>query len=166
MKYLIISDSARAGKDTIAEMLGLSYISSSYKAAELFILDHFNGDPGLPSYDSVEECHKDRVNYRELWHDLIADYNKSNPARLAGEIYKTNDVYVGMRSIVELLATMRLYRPIVIYVDARARVGVEGDSNKLNREICLAASDIVIDNNAGLEQLKEEVKQVKKLWKI
>ncbi len=42
------------------------------------------------------------MNHRAEWHDLIKNYNNPDKAKLAKEILKHNDMYVGMRSQAEI----------------------------------------------------------------
>jgi len=103
-KYkLLIIGHMRHGKDTVAEMIqeftGMSFKSSSEKAAEIFIYDELKVKYG---YSSFMECFEDRMNHRAEWHNLIKDYNKFDKAQLAKDILKENDMYVGMRSQVEI----------------------------------------------------------------
>jgi hypothetical protein len=74
---------------------GYNYKSSSLAASEIFIYDTLKDKYG---YKTPEECFEDRVNHRAEWFDLICDYNKDDKARLAKEIMKSADIYVGMRS--------------------------------------------------------------------
>lgn len=103
-KYkLLIIGHMRHGKDTVAEIIekhtGMSFKSSSEMAAEIFIYDELKDKYG---YSSFIECFKDRMNHRAEWHDLIKKYNSPDKAKLAKEILKYNDMYVGMRSQVEI----------------------------------------------------------------
>ena len=101
LKILIIGH-ARSGKDTVAEMIqenfGLNFKGSSVMAAEIFIFDELSKKYG---YKTFEECFEDRVNHRAEWHDLICGYNKDDKSRLAKDIMKDNDMYVGMRDTKE-----------------------------------------------------------------
>ncbi len=102
MKIILLGH-ARHGKDTVAEFIknsiGLEFKSSSSLAAEIFLYDALKTKYGYKSY---EECFNDRSNHRAEWHNLIAEYNSEDPARLAKQIFETNDIYVGMRSAIEL----------------------------------------------------------------
>ncbi|MFW6219902.1 MAG: hypothetical protein ACOC33_03600 [bacterium] len=104
MSYkLLIIGHMRHGKDTVAEMIeknvGMTFKSSSEMAAEIFIYDELKDKYG---YTSFNECFEDRMRHRAEWHDLIKEYNKDDKARLAKEILKHNDMYVGMRSQEEI----------------------------------------------------------------
>jgi len=97
-KLLIIGHN-RHGKDTVAEFIeeftGMSFKSSSEMAAEIFIYDELKEEYG---YSSFMECFVDRMNHRSKWYDMIKDYNFFDKARLAKDILKHNNIYVGMRS--------------------------------------------------------------------
>jgi len=103
-KYkLLIIGHMRHGKDTVAAMIeeytGMSFKSSSEMAAEIFIYDELKDKYG---YSTFMECFEDRMNHRAEWHNLICDYNILDKAKLAKEILKHNDMYVGMRSQAEI----------------------------------------------------------------
>lgn len=102
MKLLIIGH-GRHGKDTVAanisQHFGMTFMSSSQAAADIFIYDALKDKYG---YETPEQCYADRANHRKEWHDLICEYNKKDKARLAKEILKKDDIYVGMRSDEEL----------------------------------------------------------------
>lgn len=106
MKLLIIGH-GRHGKDELAkifqERYGLSCTSSSLAAAKIFLYKEMKGKFG---YKTFEECYEDRHNHRDYWFDKIVKYNKKDPARLAKEILKNSDIYVGMRSSVEIQECM------------------------------------------------------------
>lgn len=144
---------SRCGKDTLAEILqdklGLTFCSSSLFAARLFIYDALKQSIG---YSSFEECYEDRHNHRATWHELICSYNAKDPARLAREIFKENDIYVGIRSNVEFEEAKRegLF-DLAIWVDASGRVPDEG---KESFNIDKSQADFVIDNNGDEEELR------------
>ena len=103
-KYkLLIIGHMRHGKDTVAEMIeeftGMSFKSSSEMAAEIFIYEELKDKYG---YSSFIECFEDRMNHRAEWNDLIKNYNNPDKAKLAKEILRHNDMYVGMRSQAEI----------------------------------------------------------------
>jgi len=151
---LMILGYARHGKDTVAEILrdnlGLKFASSSFAAAEK-VLRPFLAAKGI-TYNSLEECYADRVNHRQDWYEQIKAYNNPDGSRLAREIYKDNDIYVGMRSEVELEAVRKegLY-DYSIWVDRSKHVAPESSASC---SITPAMANWVIDNNGTLEQLK------------
>lgn len=155
MKILIISDCARSGKDTLAEIwrdeFGLTFKSSSYAAAEIFIFDRLKDEYG---YKTIEECFQGRLDpaMRVVWHDLICEYNKDDKARLAKDILKKNDCYVGMRSIEEIEECLRQkIFDVVIFVDAGNRV--EKESKKSN-QVTKDHAHIVVMNDTDLETFR------------
>jgi hypothetical protein len=151
---LMILGYARHGKDTVAEILrdnlGLKFASSSFAAAEK-VMRPFLAAKGI-TYNSLEECYADRVNHRQDWYEQIKAYNNPDGARLAREIYKDNDIYVGMRSEVELEAVRKegLY-DYSIWVDRSKYVAPESSASC---SITPVMANWVIDNNGTLEQLK------------
>lgn len=146
----------RHGKDSLAEILfenfGLKYISSSQACADIFIYDELKDKYG---YKTPEECFNDRVNHRQEWYEMICDYNKDDKARLAKEILKYNNAYVGMRDSAEIKECLKqgLF-DLVIWVDASKRLPRE-DTSSFN--ITEADADIIIENNGTFEEFKEKV---------
>lgn len=124
MKLLIIGH-GRHGKDFAAEYLrdqyGLTFESSSMFAANEFL---FEALAPIVGYKTVQECYRDRHNNRQLWHDLICEFNSEDPAKLAKSLLDQYDIYVGMRSDREYEACVRagLFDHIV-WIDAMDRVG-------------------------------------------
>ena len=163
IRLLIISD-MRWGKDTVAELLkeyyGISFISSSQACADIFIYDVLKEKYG---YKTPEECFNDRVNHRSEWYQMICDYNKDDKAKLAKEILKYNNTYVGMRDSAEIKECLRqgLF-DLVIWVDASKRLPKES-STSFN--ISEKDADIIIDNNGTIEELKERIKRIGKFLK-
>lgn len=155
MKLLIIGH-ARSGKDTCAEIIaentGMTFQSSSMAAAKLFIFDLLKDKYG---YKTFEECFEDRVNRRVEWHDLITEYNKDDKARLAKEILKGSDCYVGMRSGEEINECIRqgLF-DLIVWIDAPKRVPEE---SLASFQIDKSYADIIIDNNETEEIYRERV---------
>jgi dephospho-CoA kinase len=159
---LLLVGSARHGKDSLAEILkenfGLSFISSSQACADIFIYDTLKEKYG---YKTPEECFNDRVNHRQEWYELICEYNRDDKARLAKEILKYNNTYVGMRDSSEIKECLKqgLF-DLVIWVDASKRLPRE-DTSSFN--ITEADADIIIENNDSLEVFKEKALRLGKL---
>lgn len=152
-KLLIISH-GRWGKDTFAEILrdnfGLTFISSSQAAADIFIYDVLKEKYG---YTTSEECFNDRHNHRAEWYELIKDYNKYDRAKLAKGILERADCYVGMRDRgeIEECVNQQLF-DLIIWVDASARLPEENpDSFNIDK----SCADIIINNNGSLAEFKE-----------
>jgi len=151
MKVLIIGH-GRHGKDTVAELLqemhGLRFRSSSRFCAEQIVF------PWLSDrYRTAEECFADRHNAREMWRDIIANYNAPSPARLAKEILQESDVYVGMRAFTEFTAAKPLFDKI-LYVSAWPRVTYrDATFNIAYNPTCMR----YISNVRGLDYLKRQL---------
>jgi len=154
MKVLILGH-GRHGKDTVAEILehthGLTFQSSSRAACEIFIYDVLRKRwPG--AYQDIEDCYDDRHNHRELWKELITEYNPPHDkAKLCKAILAKNDCYVGMRCPLEYAASKDLF-DVVIWVDALKR-HPKDPTMLIERD----ESMIVIDNNSHLLNLKLNV---------
>lgn len=155
-KKLLIIGHMRHGKDSFAEILneqfGLKYQSSSQASADIFLYDALKDKYG---YKTPEECFEDRVNHRAEWKQMICDYNKDDRAKLAKEILKNSDCYVGMRDREEINECMRqgLF-DIIVWVDASERLPLEPASSF---DIDKTCADIIIENNGTFEEFKEKV---------
>lgn len=151
---LMICGHARHGKDTLAEMLGLKYASSSQVALEHVIWPEIGH-----LYQTKDACFNDRSNKRELWHGLITAYNQPDLTKLARIIFSSNDVYVGIRNREEFYAAKSegLF-DISIWVDASGRLPPEPESsNKMKPSDC----DIIITNNGSHGELQQKVARLK-----
>lgn len=154
-KKVLIVGSARWGKDTLAEIwrdeFGFKFKSSSIAASEIFIYDSLKEKYG---YKTPEECFEDRVNKRKEWYELITDFNKLDKAKLAKEILKTNDGYVGMRNSDEIEECRRQkIFDLVIWVDASERL--PGESLE-SFNIKIEDADIIIQNNKDYEDFRKK----------
>ena len=153
---LLVIGHARHGKDSLAEILqehfGLKFISSSQACVDIFIYSELKDKYG---YKTRENCFNDRINHRQEWYELICEYNKDDKARLAKEILKYNNTYVGMRDSGEIKECLKqgLF-DLVIWVDASKRLPPE-ESNSFN--ITKSDADIVVENNDTFEEFKERV---------
>lgn len=155
IKILVLGH-CRHGKDTFAELLnehfGLTFKSSSQAAADIFLYDALKDKYG---YKTPVECFQDRVNHRAEWKDLICDYNKDDRAKLAKEILKNSDCYVGMRDRAEINECMKqgLF-DIIVWIDASDRLPLEpADSFDIDK----SCADIIIENNQDYETFKTKV---------
>jgi hypothetical protein len=143
---LLIIGNKRHGKDSLAEILSdkfdLKFKSSSQACADIFIYDKLKLKYG---YNTPEECFEDRVNHRQEWYEMICDYNKGDKSRLAREVLKTTDCYVGMRDRTEIEECLKnkLF-DLVIWVDASDRLPLE-DKESFN--IDKSCAHIILDNN-------------------
>jgi dephospho-CoA kinase len=162
-KFLILG-SARHGKDSFAEIMnevyGLKFKSSSQAAADIFLYDTLKDKYG---YETPEECFEDRVNHRAEWKELICDYNKDDRARLAKDILKDSDCYVGMRDRDEINECMcQGLFDIIIWVDASERLPQEPASSFNIDKTC---ADIIVENNGTYEEFREKVIRLGKILK-
>lgn len=123
-KKILILGHGRHGKDSLAEFLEhyyhITFESSSWGAAEAIF-------PWLQDrldfkYEDVDEAYEDRHNHRELWKELITNYNTPDKSALCRQILNKSDCYVGMRCQKEYEASKHLF-DLVIWVDATQRVG-------------------------------------------
>ena len=155
LTILIIGNGGH-GKDEAAKIIqdefGLTFMSSSWAAAEQVVF------PKLRDfYSSVEACYEDRRNHRQVWYDLITEYNKDDRTKLARAILETSNIYVGMRNRDELLACKEAgVFDYILWIDAENRLPPENDTS-----ITVTADDafIIIDNNGDLDNLRCEIEE-------
>jgi dephospho-CoA kinase len=163
MIKLLLIGHAQHGKDTAAEILrdvfGFNFESSSIAASKIFLYDALKDKYG---YTSPEECFNDRVNHRAEWYDLICEFNKNDRARLAKEILKTSNVYVGMRDNKEIEECLK--QGVFDYV-----IGIYNPnkplepSNSFNIDLW-QKSDMVISNAGTIEDLKNKLSKLNFLF--
>ena len=152
MKLLVIGH-GRHGKDTVSEYMrdyyGLSFESSSKFCSKHFI---FNELKDKYRYKTEEECYADRHNHRELWYNMICEYNEYDPAKLGREIFKHHDIYCGLRNKKEFHAMKNTgVFDYAIWVDRSDHLPEE-DKRSMSLEQWMA--DFTIDNNGSLRDLK------------
>jgi hypothetical protein len=160
---IILIGHARHGKDTTASLLskycGFEFESSSEAASRLFLYDALKKKYG---YKTPKECFEDRVNHRAEWHDLICEYNKYDKARLAREIFREFDIYVGMRSSEELAEcrTQGLIDFVLGVYDPR-KPEESKDSFPMD---FWKESDLIISNSGTLEDLDKKIRILQNLF--
>lgn len=159
---LFICGYARHGKDAAAEYLsktfGFTFDSSSNFAMNLVVRESLKTQYGI-EYGTAAECYADRVNNRAKWHKIIAEFNRDDPTRLARMIFRQHDIYVGIRSAVELKACRKSgVGGLILWIDALKRLGtIEGaDSMTIRADDC----DFVIRNNGSLADLHDKLYRV------
>jgi len=144
----------------ICEEYGYKKESSSMAALRIFLFDILKTKYNLP-YGSKEEAFEDRINHRDKWFDEITLYNKDDRTRLAKDILKTNNIYVGMRSDLEVNQCKEENTFDVIIGLINYRIGDEDkSSNTLN---LFKGCDIIVCNNGTLEDLKQKVIDLKSI---
>jgi len=163
-KKLLIIGHMRHGKDSLAEIIneeyGMSFVSSSQAAADIFLYDKLKDQYG---YKTSVECFEDRVNHRQEWYESICDYNKDDRAKLAKGILEMADCYVGMRDRGEILECIKqdLF-DLIIWVDASERLPQEPATSFNIDKSC---ADVIIENNGTFEEFKEKVMRLGKFLK-
>lgn len=157
MKNILVIGHGQHGKDTVAEFIekytGYSFMSSSMAACEYFLYDKLKD---IYSYNSLSECFIDRHNHRTLWHDEIEAYNTPDRTRLARQILKTNEIYVGMRNSKEYYACkeQKIFDAVIGVYDPRKPIEPEKSFNIDMWREC----DFVIMNNTTLQDLEDRVR--------
>lgn len=157
---IIITGYARHGKDTVCDTLkklyGYSFESSSQILAEEVVFPALKDKYG---YETIEQCYEDRVNHRQEWFTLLADYNKHDLTKLGTKIFESYDIYCGLRNIHEYHA-MRLKGmfDLLIWVDAFDRVKTTESSESMTLDSSF--SDIIIRNNGTLKELDKNVESL------
>ena len=151
-KKILILGHGRSGKDTAAEywhgVFGLKHESSSMAAARIFIYDALKEKYG---YENFNQCYNDRHkddDMRKEWFDLITEFNREDPSRLAKEILKDSDCYVGMRDTKEIQCCQYQFMfDLIIWIDAKGRVKDESPGSfNITKDI----ADIVIENKGDV----------------
>lgn len=164
MNILIIGH-ARHGKDTTAELLNelykFTFESSSVAASRIFLYERLAEKYG---YGTFQECFEDRVNHRAEWHREISDYNKEDKARLAKAILQTSNMYIGMRSNVEVeeCITQGLFDWIIGIYDPRKP---EEPKDSFNINIW-EKSDFILPNALAIVDLKRRVQKIYPLFNL
>lgn len=150
---LIICGHARHGKDTVCEYLRdyyqLSFVSSSWFLTEPVIwpvMGHL--------YTSLQECFDDRHNHRDVWYNLIAEYNELDAARLGVEIFAEHDIYCGLRNRRELIALQNRVPVTVVWVDRSDILEPEPNTSITISE---SDADYELDNNGTLSHLYDQI---------
>lgn len=153
MKYCILGH-GRWGKDTLGEImkdtLSLKCKSSSEFVCEKAVFPILRAKYG---YKTSQECFEDRHNpnkslLRKEWFELITDYNTPDKSRLATQLLRENDMYIGLRNKDEFDAckAKNLF-DLVIWVDASKRLPPE---DKSSMTVTREDADIIIENNEDL----------------
>jgi hypothetical protein len=146
------------GKDELAriwrEQFGWDSEGSSQVCCDIFIFDALKDKYG---YKNAKECYDDRVNHRPEWYELIADYNKDDPARLAKEIVSRTGRYIGMRRPEEIQECIRIgLFDLIIWIDASERKPSEPSTSF---SIDKSLADIIIDNNGSISELEQRAER-------
>lgn len=155
INVLIIGHSEH-GKSDVAKALckhfGWTEGESSYVCKEIVFEELIKRGY---NYSTPQEAWEDRRNNKQVWKEIIKDYNSGDLARLTKKIFTDNELYVGLRDGEEFTtAYMSGEFDVIVYVDAWDR---KPNFDVNNLDIPRGMADVVIDNNKGLEELKEEI---------
>ena len=155
MKLLIIGYS-RHGKDTLAALISqkteMKFVSSSEFACKSLVFPKLTRKY---AFKTSAECFEFRRFYRKEWFNIISEFNKDDRARLAKEILKTNDIYVGMRCLEEFKASRNLFDK-VIWIDAKERVPIDPNDPF---DIDESMADVTCSNNGTIEDMRAWVER-------
>lgn len=172
---LLILGHARHGKDTVGDWFvkkGYTFVSSSRFVGEKVVYPYFLEREGLkpgpcasdrwPTFRDFEHCFETRHEWRSVWYDAIAAYNRPDRSRLGRELFAEYDMYVGLRNYHELEA-LRLHKAfdLCIWVDASERVEPEPSSSCT---VTPAQADVIIDNNGTLDDLDKTLEVLYNKW--
>ena len=154
---LIVNGHAQHGKDTVADMLAdrfkLNKLNASMYIAEKVIM------PALPNvYSCVEECYKDRVNWRDLWFQFLR-FKVYHHQDFWVEFMKNSDVFCGHRSIDEFNYMLSAVECRTVWVhDPRKPMEAESSNEFQDMDLAYRQHDFVIINDSTLEDLRERVR--------
>lgn len=146
----------RSGKDTAAEQLAIHtpmrYVAgTSYWARHLVyasISDHGQ------TYENAEKCWQDRHNHRQVWADIIGEYNRADPVKLYRDCLQDQEFLTGVRWLHEQRAIKDANLVDLWVWIENPRVPVD-PTCQITKEDC----DIVILNCVGLVQYKDRLKR-------
>lgn len=163
MLKIMLMGYARHGKDTVLDILrGTEYGFTAVNSSEFVNKEAvFPYLAPLYGYKTPEECYADRVNHRAEWMRLINTYNTPDLARMSKGIFEACDIYAGIRNADEYKEARRqALFDYAIWVDASERMPPEpNDSCTVRPEM----ADLIIHNNAPLQYLPYEVRNVMRL---
>ena len=115
------------------------------------------GDREVPGAEHIAARHRipRRANHRVEWYNAIRAFNENDESRLSAAIFADYDMYVGIRSRGEFLASKSL-SDMAIWVEAGERVPQVDPTCKILATDC----DIIIDNNGTEEELVEKTERL------
>lgn len=149
---IVVVGSAQHGKDTVGEFIekhsDLKCTASSETALELFLFKELSEKHG---YKTIQEAYENRHKNRKEWFEAIQDYNKEDKTRLAREVMKKGNVYLGMRDPQELHACLEenVFDLTLGVLDPRKPLETHSKVVDVHSD-----SDYLIYNDKGLEELE------------
>ena len=155
---IIILGHARHGKDTVCEYLRDKY-NFKFQSSSMFALENIIWPVLKDEYNTKLECFADRVNNRELWFDLITNFNASGLKSMGELIFEENDIYCGLRQIDELnnLIDKKIVKIENIYFVDRSKILSIESENSSEINIDTINNIKIIDNNSSLEDLYKKL---------
>lgn len=158
INVLIIGHSEH-GKSEVAKALcqhfGWTEGESSYVCKEIVFAELIKRGY---TYATPQEAWEDRRNNKQVWKDIIKDYNKDDLAKLIKKIFSDNEIYVGLRDGEEFTTGyMTGEMDVIVYVDAWIR---KPDFDTNNLDIPKGMADVIIDNNGDKEALVENIEDL------
>lgn len=150
-----ICGKGRAGKDTAAEFLavttGLRYTAgTSFWAKDLVFAWFQINEPGR--YRDTQHCWEDRHNNRQLWADIIGDYNRDDPVKLYKDCLENQNFLTGVRWKHE----MRAIKQAAI-VDCWLWVENPRVPKDVSCQVTMDDCDLVVLNNSDLNTYLERL---------
>lgn len=147
----------RCGKDAAAEWFAqhtaLRYKAGTSQWAATFVWAQMTA-MGF-SYDTAQECWEDRHSHRQLWADIIGDYNRDDPVRMYRDCLADQDILTGIRWLHEFKACRQAgLCNAWIYIH---RPGAPLDPTC---EITADDCDVAIRNDGTLDEFYEKLRRL------
>jgi hypothetical protein len=160
---LAICGPGRAGKDTAAEFLAtispLRYTAGTSYWARHLVFDWMQRD-GFPQYADAHACWLDRHNHRQLWAEIIGQYNANDPVKLYRDCLADQDLLTGIRWRHEQSACKGAgLCDLWIWID---RPGCDDPTCQVRAEDC----DITILNHGTLEEFHERLRRFASILRL
>ena len=165
MNKIVVCGYGGVGKDGLCEILAtapfnLTSMSSSWVAKEYV----YANSPELQRlYYSPKHAWEHRCYHRQLWKDLISEYNTPDKTRLAERIFASADIYCGMRKRDELLACKNKWKDLfVLWLEASERIDPVGDTDIRKYTDC----HMILPNNGDIRDLINSVSMIPKVFAL
>ena len=141
-----------AGKDTaalyLASITGKKYICGTSVWAAPMVFKEIRRRGYGACYQTAQQAWEDRRNHRQLWYDIITDYNANDPAQLYKDCLAEQDFLTGLRHKHELQACKEAgLCSLWLWI---SRPGYTEASCSITPEDC----DRTIENSGSIEAFK------------
>ena len=151
---LLIVGYSQCGKDVVAslikEHLGLDYSSTTMWAVDQYLWDQWGKD----RYGSKEAFYSDRHNHIPVWQNLMDAYCTPDKARQVRGVMMDNDMYVGLRHLDQLVASVNEgLIDHVIWIDSADR----GIKPEPGMSIKKGDADLLLNNNGPESNLLPQI---------